>query len=189
MVGMSIWWRSLLEFKKLIVLFIMGFIGYIATEVIFGAITGGMVNINHNNYFAFQGYSSLWMGIVGGIILIILSIVNEIKFFRRLPMFYHALIGCIIITSLELISGLFLNILCRFKIWDYSNLWFNYRGQICLLYSFFWFSFSPMVFWLSDTLKWVFYKIDPSMGTRQEYNIVDYYRALFNFKTCLDVKK
>lgn len=181
--------KSLLEFKKLIVLFILGYVAYLATEVIFTALTGQALHIFHNNYFSFQGFTSLYMGIVGGIILIILSIINEIKFFRKLPMFFHAFIGCGIITLLELGSGLFLNVLCGFKLWDYSELWFNYKGQICLLYSFFWFCFSPMVFWVSDTLKWVFYKIDPSEGSRTEYNLLDYYRALFNFKTCLDTIK
>ena len=46
-------------------------------------------------------------------------------------------LSSVIITVLELITGLIVNVWLRMDIWDYSNLPYNFKGQICLLYSFF----------------------------------------------------
>ncbi len=51
-----------------------------------------------------------------------------------------------IITMVEFIFGFFLNIICKRKVWDYSDLPANFMGQICLPFSIGWFFLSiPMI--------------------------------------------
>lgn len=174
--------KSLFEFKKIGILAIIGYVLYLTLEVTYGAIAG-----SHKPFWALKGSSSLWMGLNGSILLVLLGYINEIKFLRRLPMFFQSLIGCGLITLVELISGLILNVWLGFDIWSYDNMAFNFMGQICLLFSFYWFILSPFVMYVDDTCRWIFYKIDNSQGTRLEFNCIDYYKALFDFKHSLDV--
>lgn len=59
-----------------------------------------------------------------------------------------------IITVLELITGLIVNIWLKMDIWDYSSLPYNFKGQICLLYSFFWFLVSSVAIVMDDLLRY-----------------------------------
>ena len=43
-----------------------------------------------------------------------------------------------VITAFEFISGCIFNRLFKLKVWDYSDYRFNFKGQICVLYSFLW---------------------------------------------------
>ena len=44
-----------------------------------------------------------------------------------------------IITMIELAVGIFDNIIMHWNVWDYSNMPFNFLGQICIPFSAFWF--------------------------------------------------
>ena len=48
------------------------------------------------------------------------------------------LISMIILTSLELLTGIVMVELFNTKLWDYSNEKYNYQGQICLKFSLAW---------------------------------------------------
>ena len=50
--------------------------------------------------------------------------------------------GAMVITLIELITGVIVNERLNQNVWDYSNLSYNYRGQICLWYSLVWFFLS-----------------------------------------------
>lgn len=63
-------------------------------------------------------------------------------------------LSSVIITVLELITGLIVNVWLRMDIWDYSNLPYNFKGQICLLYSFFWFLVSSVAIVMDDFLRY-----------------------------------
>lgn len=47
--------------------------------------------------------------------------------------------GAGMITAAEFFVGLIVNKKLKWGVWDYSNIPFNLMGQICPLYSFFWF--------------------------------------------------
>lgn len=49
-----------------------------------------------------------------------------------------AIICALIITIIELIIGIITNLKFKLNIWNYSSLKYNYKGQICLKYSFYW---------------------------------------------------
>lgn len=49
----------------------------------------------------------------------------------EMPMYQQTLICAIAITGTELISGIIINICLGMNVWDYSNMPFNFLGQIC----------------------------------------------------------
>lgn len=67
-----------------------------------------------------------------------LSLYKLFEKLPNLPMFANCILGSAVITFIEFISGFFLNIKLKLKVWDYSNNLFNFKGQICLLYSVLW---------------------------------------------------
>ena len=50
--------------------------------------------------------------------------------------------GCTVITSLELLVGCVVNLLLGWNVWDYSSQPLNLFGQICVMFSAFWFLLS-----------------------------------------------
>lgn len=58
---------------------------------------------------------------------------------------------------MEFIWGYFLNIKLGLNLWDYSNLWGNFKGQICPLFSVCWFFLSGIGIILDDYLKYWFF--------------------------------
>lgn len=180
--------KSKLEFKKTSTIFLIGFVLYIFIEVLFTALFGEMNKYAHNGYLSLQGFSSLWMGLVGGFLLILLGKLNEIDGFHfNIPMIYQSLIGCGLVTLIELFSGYILNIVCGFHLWNYLNLPLNLFGQIDIFHSIAWFIISPFAFWLDDLCRWIFYrtgnfKSEIGVHIVKVKNLLDYYKKLFSLK-------
>ena len=61
--------------------------------------------------------------------------------------------GALLITAAELMVGLFFNRLLGFTIWDYSDKPFNLYGQICPLYTIYWYFLCYPAFWLLRLLR------------------------------------
>lgn len=105
---------------------------------------------NYFAYFAFGGLSYaclelLWRGrthwtmmLLGGICTAVLYAINI--HCRQLSIFKRALMGCAFITISELLTGIAVNIVLSWNVWDYSRVPFNFLGQICLLYCAVWFA-------------------------------------------------
>jgi uncharacterized membrane protein len=91
------------------------------------------------------------MFFVGGLCGLLIGLINE--YTPKMPIILQMTIGTIIVTSLELITGYILNIKLGLNIWDYSNLMFNYKGQICLIFSILWFLLSYIVIKLDDYIR------------------------------------
>lgn len=83
-----------------------------------------------------RGFTHWTMLLLGGICFLGLYCSN--KRFSALPLYLRCISGGIFITSLELITGSFVNILFGMQVWDYSQLPFNLFGQICLQFTFAW---------------------------------------------------
>ena len=60
----------------------------------------------------------------------------------------------VIITIIEFISGIILNLLLNLHVWDYSNMPFNILGQICLPFTILWFFISLLAILLDDWLRY-----------------------------------
>lgn len=101
----------------------------------------------------FRGYSHISMLIAGGICFVLIGLLNEI-FPYKVSIISQMFISSIIITVIEFISGYIVNILLGLNVWDYSDLPYNFLGQICLLFSNIWFVLSLPAILLDDYLKY-----------------------------------
>ena len=107
------------------------------------------------------GKISFTMFMVGGLCFLIIGSINEFLTFDMSLMF-QGYIGCVLITTIELIVGVVLNLVLGLGIWDYSNQPFNFLGQICLTFSFAWFILSIVCVVLDDYLRyWLFNEEKP----------------------------
>ena len=84
-----------------------------------------------------RGYTHWSMGILGGICFILMYQFE--RRFKKLNMLIKAVILAIIITMFELLTGIIVNLIFELNVWDYSDLKYNFMGQISLIYSVFWF--------------------------------------------------
>jgi uncharacterized membrane protein len=97
------------------------------------------------------------MFILGGLCFILVGLINEYYSIFKISLLTQQSISCLIITVLELIFGLILNVWLGLDIWDYSNLKFNFMGQICLKYSMLWFFLSlPAIIFYDYLRYWLF---------------------------------
>ena len=104
--------------KARLVLFGIGALGYGLIEVLW------------------RGYTHYSMLTAGGICFCFFSHLYEK--YKNAKLFLKAIVGSIFITCIELIFGIFFNIVLRKNVWDYSKMPLNVGGQICVIYSFFW---------------------------------------------------
>ncbi|HCX63437.1 MAG TPA: hypothetical protein DHU59_13505 [Clostridiales bacterium] len=100
-----------------------------------------------------RGYSHISMFALGGICFVLIGLINEYLSWET-PLWKQMLIAAVIVTGMELIAGLILNVWLQLNIWDYSNLPFNLWGQISLQYSVIWFLLSLPAIILDDLLRW-----------------------------------
>ncbi len=97
----------------------------------------------------YRGYTHPTMMLAGGLSLLILAYLSS-KI--SIPFIFRCLIGGAIITAIEFLIGFTFNILLDFKIWDYSNVPFNFLGQICLSFSLAWILLSAVGIKLSEKI-------------------------------------
>ena len=98
---------------------------------------------------------SFWMIPVGakiGLILYCLFLINW-NMFNIWIILLVCLIGGIIITAIELGSGLLLNKVFKLDIWDYSHMKFNLWGQIEPFHSIGWFGITYLFYFVNQLLK------------------------------------
>ena len=108
-----------------------------------------------------DGNSHWTMALLGGICFIAIGLINEFLSWDT-PMWIQALIGSVIVTILEFVFGCVLNIWLKLGIWDYSQMPLNIFGQVCLVFSMFWFFLSILAILLDDYLRyWLFGEEEP----------------------------
>ena len=128
---------------KQLVLWIIGGIIYVIIELLW------------------RGRSHWTMFIVGGLCFIFIGLINEVIPWS-MKLRYQGIIGALIVTIVEFISGCIINIGLGWAVWDYSNLPFNILGQVCLLFTFLWFFVSLIGIVLDDYLRyWLFNEEKP----------------------------
>lgn len=102
----------------------------------------------------FRSKTHWTMGIVGGLCFVLVGLINEIPHFKKIPLLYQMAASAVIITIIEFISGIILNLLLNLHVWDYSNMPFNILGQICLPFTVLWFFISLLAIFLDDWLRY-----------------------------------
>ena len=121
-----------------------------------GAIGGTVYFILENIW---RGYSHWTMFILGGICFITLGLINEFLSWDT-PLISQMVIGSIIITALEFITGCIVNLWLGWNVWDYSNLPYNLLGQISLFSSIGWIGLSLVGIVLDDFIRWKWFGED-----------------------------
>lgn len=123
--------RFLRRVSELLCCIVVGFCGYVGIEMLF------------------RGYSYRLMGVLGAIAFCVIGQFNNKK---NIGLFWQGLLGTLLITFMELASGILL-LRNGIRMWDYSEQLWNYRGLICPLFSFLWFLLSIAVALFDDYLR------------------------------------
>ncbi|WP_167957243.1 putative ABC transporter permease [Anaerosporobacter faecicola] len=131
------------NFLKYILLFFVGGYAYCGIEILA------------------RGYSHISMLIAGGICFIAIGLLNE-KTSTGMSFLSQMVVSSVIITTVEFITGVIVNLWMGLQVWDYSNQPYNVLGQVCLLYVFIWFFLSPLAILADDYLRyWLMGKEKP----------------------------
>lgn len=137
-------------------------------EVILG-ITGGRLYTWIE--LLWRGYTHWTMFILGGGCFVVLGLLNEYKIPWHWCLLRQAIAGACIVTIFEFIAGCIVNLWLDWQVWDYSDLPFNFLGQICLYYFLLWIPLSAAAIILDDWLwYWLYlalHKWMPWMRPRQ----------------------
>ena len=107
----------------------------------------------------FRGHSNWTMLILGGLCFVYIGGLNN-WFDYNMSLIKQMNISAIIITVLEYICGYIVNIKLGWNVWDYSDMPFNIRGQICLPFTILWFFLSALAIILDDYLRHLWFNED-----------------------------
>ena len=83
--------------------------------------------------FLWRGYSHGSMFVLGGLCFLLVGALNR---WLKIPLALQLILFAIMITGLELITGLMVN--RDYAVWDYRGMPYHYLGQVCLNYSLLW---------------------------------------------------
>lgn len=98
------------------------------------------------------------MFLMASFVFIILGLLNEVW---KISLPSQIFIGTILATVIEFITGCIVNLALHWNVWDYSNLPFNFMGQICLYFTFLWIIVVTAAILLDDLIRWKFFDEDP----------------------------
>lgn len=106
--------------------------------------------------FLYRGRSHWSMFLVGGICFVLIGGLNN-WFPWNWSILRQMGISAAIVTAVEFVSGILLNMVLNLDVWDYSNMPFNIIGQICLPFTVAWYILSLLAIVLDDHLRyWIF---------------------------------
>ena len=90
---------------------------------------------------AYVGVEYLWRGwshgsmfLAGGTCFLLLGKIAALR--PKVPLLPRAFLGALVITAVELLTGLLVN--RSYRVWDYRQMPLNFCGQICLPYFLLW---------------------------------------------------
>ena len=112
-------------------------------------LTGGIVYMLLE--ILWRGYSHWSMGVCGGLCFLGIYFIENSRY--NLPLYLKSFFCCLFITFNEFITGYIVNISFGWNVWDYSNMPYNFMGQICLIYSIFWLLLSIPALKIASLMK------------------------------------
>ena len=98
-----------------------------------------------------RGFTHWTMTLTGGFCFLCYYIFTNKK--KKWRLWKKCLCGSGIITAIELLVGCVVNRICRWHVWDYSHMFGNILGQVCVLYSILWFALCVPVTQLCALLR------------------------------------
>lgn len=124
--------------KKKVILFAAGGVIYAGVEILW------------------RGYTHWTMAVLGGILFVLIGGLNNWLPWE-MSLVLQGAVGAVLVTALELVAGLILNVWLGLGVWDYSNLPWNLWGQICPQFSLAWIALAIVAVILDDWLRyWIF---------------------------------
>ena len=131
-------------------MFVVGYCVYIAMEV------------------TARGNSYALMGVVGGLSLIFCGCLND-EISWDIPLFHQAILGGIIITSMEYITGWIDRMYLGWRMWDYSNMILHDPlGIVCVPFFLLWCVLAVVAVLVDDSISYYVY----------HSSVQPYYRSL-----------
>ena len=104
----------------------------------------------------YRGRSHWTMFLLGGLCFLYAGEQNEHTDWDC-PLALQSIKVTLVITLLEFLCGLIVNMWLGWDVWDYSNMPFNLLGQICLPFSLLWIVVGTLAIILDDYLRyWIF---------------------------------
>lgn len=103
-----------------------------------------------------RGFSHWTMFLLGGLCFTMISIINQSQTLK-LNLINKMILCSIVITLLEFITGLLVNVWLKWNIWDYSHLPGNIMGQISIPFTLLWFVLSYIAILLDDYIRLLFF--------------------------------
>ena len=100
-----------------------------------------------------RGFTHWTMSLTGGFVLALLYDINAKS---AITLIKSCFIGAVLITVIELIIGIIVNMLLHWNVWDYSETPMNLMGQICLPYSGAWFLLCIPAYYLCMAIRFRF---------------------------------
>ena len=126
-------------FFKEIMLFVVGGVSYAGIELLY----------RQKTYFL--------MAILGGLVFVLLDKIND-KISWNTDILLQGCVGSVLITGMEFIIGNLSLAGVLPKMWDYSYMWLNYKGIVCLPFSLLWIVLSIVAIFLADSINYYIYK-------------------------------
>jgi uncharacterized membrane protein len=122
----------------------------------------------------YSGSSSTTSIIMGGIGGILISFIN-IFYSHDTAKWKQITLTALAMIFIEMVTGL---ILKQFGIiiWDYTGMFMNVEGVICLQYSLYWLVLSPIAIQLDDLIEWTYF------GGQKPDGLIDYFRKLIKLQ-------
>ena len=87
-----------------------------------------------------KGSTHWTMGIAGGLSFAVMYLIHNNL--SSVNIVWRALLSAVSVTVIEFVTGCIVNVYLGWDVWDYSGRMYNLMGQICPLYTLFWFFLS-----------------------------------------------
>ena len=130
--------KFFLLIPKVVLLFVFGGLMYMGVEILF------------------RGYTHFSMFFVGGLCFVLVGGINE-KLPWNMAFVSQMMIASLLVTAVEFVAGVILNLVLGLGVWDYSSLPYNLFGQISLIFSVGWFFLSAVGILIDDWLRYLIY--------------------------------
>lgn len=112
------------------------------------AVIGGLVYMGIETLW--RGYTHWSMGVLGGVCFALIGLLDEWQ--DHPPLWIQMVQGAAMVTWLEFLTGLIVNVWLGWNVWDYSDIPGNLMGQVCPQFSVAWFFLSAAAIKLENAL-------------------------------------
>lgn len=123
----------MVKFREYAAVYLLGAAGYCLLEILW------------------RGYTHWTMAITGGVCFTLVYVINIL--INDSALWVRCFWGAAAITGVEMAAGSVVNLALGMNVWDYSDMPFNFFGQICLPYSALWFILCVPLFLLCGFLR------------------------------------